>query len=364
MTNVTRVFGFQRVLPAAVVAAVCVCSSWAMADDAAKPKATPAKPTAPPAEGLVPQPVTYATVPGPGVPYPVQPAPNAPAQPGSPVAEPMSPPNTVDAPQEALPGPVTYAPAQVTGVLVVPAQEKKTIGVFRVHRDLNTVVHLLDRFGAHNIAVYTADADTNSILAQGTDKSLEEFGDIIKKLDAVVSEDASSKLPITVRVRIVWLAEGLSGVNATAMGGEGTGPGSMTEMNRSDQSGTAPAEDMKGVVDELGRMGFKDVRQVGQAMVNTRAKSGAFEFGLFQISCSPFAKQIPASLAVQGCIAAESRPGVFSLQANVKSSFGGGEAELQCNLQIRQDKYVVLGVAPSGPITSIFVLQITPVELD
>jgi hypothetical protein len=144
--------------------------------------------------------------------------------------------------------------------------------------------------------------------------------------------------------RIVWLASGLSSKDMPA-----------------------PADDLKQVVEQLGGFGVKDVRQVGQVVVNTLAD------GQFQTKCSPLFEGESAELSVDGKLAAKTEPLQLSLRIAAKQrkpnimgaprSRGPQDDDL-VNLETvicpRFDgSYVVLGVAPVGKVTSIFVVQAT-----
>lgn len=304
---------------AAIVAMVCVCGSWAVAQEASRPKETPAGGTAP---------VIEATqTPAAAVPTSPQPKSKAVKAQNAPTA--------------------TYESAPV-------AQPPQRVRVFRIrYCPVDNLVNVLARCDIDGVANLVADNVSNTVLAKGSEAALDQLEKLLDQLD---SNAASPRGATAVRFRVVWLAAGLPAA-------DGSEP-------------SVPAEDLKGVIAELAAMGFNDVRQVTQSMVNTQSP------GEFSLSCSTLCGGNPATLTVGGTLTAASNQNTLALQAQVQSTVrelpaAGPESSqptrelqgtvernvaLSVNTMVRQSKYTVLGVTPSGKITSFFVVQVIPVE--
>jgi hypothetical protein len=194
----------------------------------------------------------------------------------------------------------------------------------------------------HNVRI-AVDTRTNSILMSATKEQFRFALDIIQEMDVPPSPPDAKPRSAPVDVRVIWLAEG-------------------------DANAAKPAEDLKGVVDELHRLGLNKVGQVAQVLVKSQVGGRNFH-----IACSPLLEGKPTQLTAQGQIL-EDLTGEISITATrrrdeTKGAVSPNEpterlAQIDLNIDMkkayRENQYIVLAVAPIGKITSVFVLQITP----
>jgi hypothetical protein len=254
-----------------------------------------------------------------------------------------------------------------------PPSEEHIVRVFKLaHSDAELMAQVLvQSIPGLNIAV---DQRNNAFVARGTKEMLQTAEDLLNKLDTAGPSDRPHSSPVSVRV--VWLVEG-------------------------DESAAAPAENLKGVVEELRRQGLKNLGQVAQTVV--RSQYG----NMFHISCSPLLQNKPTMLTADGTImpggeleirVASARPGGPEIPAGVpigpenpagmpgpgmpgmgmpgmgmpgaamgpggpfrQSSVEVGEKLIDLNVHtvFKPNDFIVLAVAPIGKITSVFVIQIT-----
>ena len=125
-----------------------------------------------------------------------------------------------------------------------------------------------------------------------------------------------------------------------------------------DNKGAPPADDLKDVVAELSRLGVKDVRQVGQMVVQTCSGGG------FQISSQPDFVGQPDRLTAEGKLLEQS-DGSLELHVSIKARKCDAQQEQQnlayvdTRIVVPQKQYVVLATAPVANMTSVFVVQVT-----
>ena len=211
-----------------------------------------------------------------------------------------------------------------------------------VHTEAESVAKVITTLlgPAENIAV---DERTNSILAQGTTDTLLTIEAILADLDKAADKDLKKRGPgTTFQVRVVWLANGLS-----------------------DDDAADPTADLKGVLDPLRLMGVKDLRQVGQVIVNTTPD------GQFQVRCSPVLNQRSSDLEISGEFVSRQETPTLRIQLSANQteeapqpgSRRGPSAretlvDLETVISAPLGHYVVLGVAPVEQMTSVFIVQI------
>ena len=234
---------------------------------------------------------------------------------------------------------------------VSPREPEAETRVYQVKQaDPSTVLAVLQTMLAGHAGVRVAlDPKTNSVVMAAPPEQLKTAAELIKLLDVPKAGGRGDTPGAPCQFRIVWLASGLSSKDTPA-----------------------PADDLKQVVEQLSALGVKDVRQVGQVMVNTKAE------GMFQVKCSPLFESAPAELSVEGKLDAKTEPVQLSLRIAAKQRrpratlglFAPGDAQgrgeggaidlvnLDAMISPRFDgSYVVLGVAPVGHVTSVFVVQ-------
>jgi len=175
------------------------------------------------------------------------------------------------------------------------------------------------------------DERTRSVVISGSRGAIDIAEAVVRKLD----EEATAGRPkhsANYDVRILWLAN--------------------------DDKGAPPADDLKDVVAELSRLGVKDVRQVGQMVVQT--SSG----GTFQLSSQPDFMGQPDRLTAAGRLLEQS-DGSLEMYVSIKARKCDAQQEQQnlayvdTRIVVPQKQYVVLATAPVGNMTSVFVVQVT-----
>ena len=187
------------------------------------------------------------------------------------------------------------------------------------------------------------DERTNSILLSGDAETARIAEALIEKLDSQETKreasPAQADRPRSLQVRLIWLVSGLQDERAP------------------------PAKDLEPVLKELSALGIEGLRVVSNALVNIRSD----EFSLqgtpmvgrpvrleAQGNCEWTANEpqptVRLVIRVQGTTPDSQRPAprqsdLVSLSTTIDAPFG---------------QFVVLGAAPMGEMTSVFVLQIVP----
>jgi Bacterial type II/III secretion system short domain len=194
-----------------------------------------------------------------------------------------------------------------------------------------------------------ADTRTNSLVAQGPEKSMAEIRSVLERLDVAVSTPRT-RLKQNILLEIVWLAEGLSAKDSPY------GP-----------AAPAPADDLKPLMKQLEiNWRFKNVRQVGRVSVMTLAD------GEFQVSCSPVFDGNPTQMTATGQATVADRDAInlklklsaTGVQVDPRpGSPAAGEpkpklVDLDLTVGARAGTFTVLGVAPTGKVTSIFAIVV------
>ncbi len=227
---------------------------------------------------------------------------------------------------------------------VAPECEYKTFKLVNAQaRDLAEVISTF--LGPDDkIAV---DERTNSILVEAPQGTLLFIDAILTKLDETADRNLKKYGPeATFRVRVVWLASGLSRDDAAD-----------------------PSADLKDVLDLLRLMGVKDLRQVGQVIVNSTPD------GRFQIRCSPILNQRSSDLEISGEFDQQQETPTLKIELSASqvevppATTDGWDrrrgperktlVDLQTVIAAPLEHYVVLGVAPVEKMTSVFIVQVT-----
>jgi type II secretory pathway component GspD/PulD (secretin) len=233
-----------------------------------------------------------------------------------------------------------------------PDAEMRT-RVYQVkHADVSLVFQVLETMLAGQRARMAVDKKTNSVVIAAPEDVLNSAAELIQTLDVPEAARRGARPGAPCQFRIVWLASGLSSKDAPA-----------------------PADDLKQVVEQLAGLGVKDVRQVGQMVMVVNAPAER----PFTMQCSPVFEGATAELRVDGVLDVKTESPQLSLRIAAKQrrpitvgvaappDAAGGFAgdtvnlvNLDTMISPRFDgSYVVLGVAPVGKVTSIFVVQAT-----
>lgn len=226
----------------------------------------------------------------------------------------------------------------------------KEVRIFRIANAnadelAETLCNMADRYPTTQIAV---DARTNSLIVSGTEEEIEALDDLIEYLDNEANGDRQQQS--THQIRVVWLATGLEAEN------------------------TVSPPDLAVVVVELSKSGITGLVQVGQVLVC--AAPGAE----FRLNSAPAFDDGTAELMIEGTL--EEREGGPHLKLLVSASrvppanADGPEAatskglpggrrlqtlvDLETEIDAPHGHYVVLGAAPVGKSTSVFVVQVAP----
>ncbi len=192
-------------------------------------------------------------------------------------------------------------------------------------------------------AKVSVDSQSNCVLVEAPPDGIRRAEEVLARLDTEAERDPQKLRPgATFRVRVVWLASGLSGDAAE------------------------PAEDLKDVVGELSKVGVKDLGQVGQMIVNTTPD------GHFEINCAPIVGQRTSDLEISGQLEGQQEKPTLKVELSASQTEMEPVAtrgpvrrtskrlvELQTSIAAPLGHYVVLGVAPVEKMTSVFVVQVT-----
>jgi hypothetical protein len=223
--------------------------------------------------------------------------------------------------------PTTYAPT---------AETKRLLVFHLLHGDATDIANIIAGTLLEDKNTRVAvDKRINAILIYASEDQLQLARTLIQSLDVPKPEPKPSLTPID--VRLIWLAEG-------------------------DAGAAKPADDLKGVVEELHRLGLNDVRQVAQTMVKSQLNGRKFH-----VSCSPLLEGKPTQLTTEGMIM-DMKDLTMQIHISVSRSDKPGTAGdklvgIDLNTVTEENQYLVLGVAPIGKITSIFVIQVIPAPL-
>lgn len=226
-----------------------------------------------------------------------------------------------------------------------PSEPFQQIKVFTlVNVDPDSAAKVLSELLQPRGVRFAVDRRTKSLIAMGSHETLSVMDALLTRLDQTAGEEPKKPAPLaTFRVRVVWLASGLSRDDAPK-----------------------PADDLKEVVTELGKLGVGELREVGQAIVNTMPDGSGFE-----ISSSPTFDDSSAELRIAGEL--EEEDGTPKLQIQISASERAERSssarsparrlvDLETTITAPCGHYVVLGVTPVGKATSVFVVQVAPTK--
>ena len=182
-----------------------------------------------------------------------------------------------------------------------------------------------------------ADPGRRSLVVAGSPEALNSVEALVKVLDVAVSSGTSkAQTPRGYRVRVVWLVAGGDTNDETSK----------------------PADDLKTVVDELAKVGVKDLVQLGQTIVFT-----AVPRGRFQIQCPATLEPGLADLKIHGTLDVAEETPQLDIQVSAELFIAEPEqileVELQTTIVAPEGHYVVLGATPMGRMSSVFVVQVT-----
>jgi len=219
---------------------------------------------------------------------------------------------------------------------VVPEPEEQIKVFTLVHLDPASAAKAINTIVQKDIRV-SIDERSRSIIAAGSMDALNIATALMTKLD-----EGGKEAVRRYEVRVIWLASGLTG--------EGRGE--------------PPTDDLKDVVAELSRLRIKDPSQVGQMVVQTT--SGGIYRGKFEVKSSPRFGNSPTDFNASGSLSeGPDDPGLvmqIRLRTSRESSPQGQNFyEINTQIVLPQKQYVVLATAPTGNLTSAFVVQVTEI---
>ncbi len=196
---------------------------------------------------------------------------------------------------------------------------------------------------ARTKAAVAMDPNRNAIVFSGDQNTLRSVTALLESLDKPVAKEQPAR---EMQVRVVWLA--------SASGG------------KPDKDVPKPPGDLHEVVAELDKLGVREPFLISQAVVNVTS-NGTFELqGTAQLGSTPCVFAIAGQIGnkpsdvpmLQISIDATSQA------SRVERGFGGGRDTPLCRIQTQisapTGHPVVLGVTPTGNLTSVFVIQLLP----
>jgi hypothetical protein len=240
---------------------------------------------------------------------------------------------------------LTASLAPVTARGQAPEATKKSaeaeLRVFRlVHADAEDTAIILEQFV--NEGRLAVDQRTNSVIVSASPDVLTVVEAVIRNLDDRPTQEKPAQLaPRPVQVRLVWLVSGLKEPRGT------------------------PAKNLEPVVAELGKLGIEELQVVANAIVNVRGRE-------FTLLGTPFLES-PTRLEVDGLLdwPSPEHPSLH-IDVDVRADEGGPQGAkdaqspphnlvgLSSDIDAPYGQFVVLGAAPMGDLTSVFVLQVVP----
>lgn len=186
------------------------------------------------------------------------------------------------------------------------------------------------------------DQRSNAIIAIGRTEGLSILLAVLERLDTPAPNAKRSSQPL--RVRIVWLVEG-----------------------REQEKLPAPSADLRGVVDELTRLGFQDLGRVSQILIRVDAKDSEFRAaGSADLGGKTLRLSVEgASADVPGSGRKEPTDGQVRLNLRINVAQHDGDERL-CSLDTELTTSLghstVLGTTPIGQKSAVFVVQVLPPE--
>ncbi len=198
--------------------------------------------------------------------------------------------------------------------------------------------------GQSYIGRVALDDRTNTLLIYAPQPTHDKIRNIVIQLDVPATATQRKQVArsrgggrgggqpaVPVELRVLWLASGPP----------------------ADKSKDLP-EDLKPVADALAKKGVKDLRLVGQTMINTRSNSS------FGAVASPMLGRNVVELTVKGMVTRISES--FSVSIRVDAKSAARLANLDTTINAKPGEYMVLGLVPVQGITSVFVVQANLIE--
>jgi len=180
-----------------------------------------------------------------------------------------------------------------------------------------------------NLGKFSIDYSRRMVIVSGEEDALRATEEFLKAID--VPQAKPIRVPSQMRVRLVWLASGLSRKDAAP-----------------------PPKDLKNVTDELAALGIEDLRTVSQSFVNVIGQTEFTSQGVTQLD-------YPCSLSVEGQVQLSEVEKVLSLSINaqrVGESKSPPLCKVSTTVRLPMGRSVVLGVTPTEKSTSVFVVQL------
>lgn len=214
------------------------------------------------------------------------------------------------------------------------------------------VVNALARLNTN--ASIAADPTRNLVLINSDAATYQSLEETIFSIDKAAALDAQPQ-----QVRIVWLVSGLDKKNAP------------------------PPADLKDVIDELGKIGVKDLKLAAQSVVTTVTSAGGTQFmtqgrttlktptqldvtgqisrgkeNNFTMEVSIQAREIGKAAAGAGGVGVAQPPG--GGRRRFRSSGSTNLCSINTSVTAPPGHAVVLGVTPIDSMNSVFVIQVLP----
>jgi hypothetical protein len=229
-------------------------------------------------------------------------------------------------------------------------------------RDISTILRQV--VGPDEPISLAMDERTNTVIVSAPkQETLDVVEALIAKLEQAGAKgpvdppDRYASEPREMRVRVVWLASGPA-----------TKPSPDGERH---ESFSPPPKDLQPVVEELDKLGLGDVVMVSQTVL-TASTSGMFRSqGTVSAPVIDGAHSAPCELSINGAgQAADGQRVQLSIRVTtekpdlVLKNKTNKETLVAMETEVATPPghFVVLGVSPAGPITSAFVVQVTPMN--
>lgn len=197
-------------------------------------------------------------------------------------------------------------------------------------------------------ARFAVDPARNAIIATGDARTLLEVEAVLVRLD----EPPPKPRLQTSQIRVVWLAAGPSQrVPPPPDGVPQVAP-------------PRPPADLKPVVDELTKIGVRELQLVSQSVINVTAGQQFDALGIAVLSVAGI--DMPVSLQITGVLSSEAnelRMTITAVEAPPRTSALAKApprqlCQLQTTINAPPGHMVVLGITPTETMSSVFVVQV------
>jgi Bacterial type II/III secretion system short domain len=230
---------------------------------------------------------------------------------------------------------------------VTPRNEVKIFALQHRH-EVSSLQRMLQVAVDGSSTTFAIDPMRNTVIAKGDTEGLKTLEAVLLHLDSDDAQRAGEQ----VHVRIVWLVSGLDKKNA------------------------APPADLKDVVDELAKIGVKDLQLAAQSVVSTMASAAGTQF----TTQGRATLKTPTQLEVTGTIA-RGKGNQFTMEMAIEARDSSASAPVFGNNAQGRGRFrsssknlcsinttvsappghaVVLGVTPIDSMNSVFVIQVLP----